>query len=99
MKKKKSTDGKNPEIDAELLRMYMMGAANPANSDKYSRLPQDDVVDLHISDKQSGKGKIADNEILFHQLEQLGKALDTAIATGKFEIRVIHGIGKGKLKQ
>jgi DNA mismatch repair protein MutS2 len=46
-----------------------------------------------------GKGKIPAHDALFYQLEQFEAALDRAIAAGKMEFRVVHGHGKGKLKQ
>ena len=43
--------------------------------------------------------KIAPQDALFHQLDEFEKALDKAIAANKLEIRVVHGLGKGKLKE
>ena len=74
----------------------MMGAANPKFSNKVSELR--DAVDLHLEEKQVGKGKIAPEDALFHQLEKFEEALDRAIASGQLELRVVHGFGKGKLK-
>jgi hypothetical protein len=87
------------DFDPELLRAYLMGATTPAGftgMDKSS-----DSIDLHLDDKKVGKGsgKIAPNEALFHQVEEFEKALDKAIASGKFEFRVVHGHGSGKLKE
>ena len=101
MKKKKFDDEeeekREPQIDAEILRLYMMGAANPRFSNK--NFTSEDVIDLHLSSSKTGKGKISEADAMFYQIEEFEKALDKAIASGKMEFRVIHGLGKGKLKQ
>ncbi|MCW5908570.1 MAG: Smr/MutS family protein [Chitinophagales bacterium] len=93
--------GKKPKnknsFDPELLKMYMTGAANPGNSNKINYA--DDVVDLHLDQQQVGKNKIPPQDALFHQLDEFEKAMDKAIASGKLEFRVVHGLGKGKLKE
>ena len=103
MKKKKhhhqsdnthSKKSNKADFDPELLRMYLMGATNPGTSNKIERF--DDTVDLHI--EKSQQGKIPPQDMLFVQLEKFEYSLDQAIASGKLEIRVIHGLGKGKLK-
>jgi len=96
MKKKKKTNQQS-DIDANVLRMYLMGAANPVNSNKvFSQAA--DVVDLHLEKEATSKHKIDATEALFLQLEQVERSIDAAVASRKMEIRVIHGIGKGKLK-
>ncbi|MFN8285856.1 MAG: Smr/MutS family protein [Chitinophagales bacterium] len=98
MKKKKGhKDTGESIVDAELLRMYLMGAANPKNSTKISAA--EDVIDLHLHQSQVGKGKIPAHDALFHQIEEFERALDRAIAAGKMEFRVVHGHGTGKLKK
>jgi DNA-nicking Smr family endonuclease len=94
MKKKKDN---NLDFDPEVLRMYLMGATNPVHSNKINFA--EDVIDLHLDQSQVGKGKIPAHDALFYQLEQFEAALDRAIAAGKMEFRVVHGHGKGKLKQ
>ena len=97
MKKKKHTEGeKGAEFDPELLRMYMMGATNPRFSNKIEF--REETIDLHLEKTDTG-GKVPPHDALFHQLENFEKMLDSAIAAGKLEIRVIHGLGKGKLKE
>lgn len=98
MKNKKPNKAKEEgAVDAELLRMYLMGAANPKHGTKISAA--EDIIDLHLHQSQVGKGKIPANDALFHQIEEFERALDRAIAAGKMEFRVVHGLGKGKLKQ
>lgn len=94
--KKKKNENKNSDFDPELLREYMMGAANPGFSNKFEMY--EEVVDLHLEKTNMG-GKIPLQDALFHQLEEFEKALDKAIAAGKLELRVVHGLGKGKLKE
>ncbi|MBL0310867.1 MAG: Smr/MutS family protein [Bacteroidetes bacterium] len=98
-KKKKKPDVASGDLgfDPELLRMYMTGAANPANSTKFEF--SEDVIDLHLEKLSTGKGRIAPEEALFVQLESFEGLLDKAIAAGRLEMRVVHGLGKGKLKQ
>ncbi len=94
MKKKKHTP---PGFDPEILKMYMMGAANPVQGNKINYAV--DVIDLHLDRRQVGQGKIPPSDALFHQLAEFEKAFDKAIASGRLEFRVVHGHGKGKLKQ
>jgi hypothetical protein len=99
MSKKKKRQEKNTTtgFDTELLKMYMMGGANPGFSNKVERA--EDVIDLHLDQKHVGQGKISPQDALFYQLEEFEKAMDKAIAAGKLEFRVVHGLGKGKLKE
>lgn len=101
-KKKKSLEGNESReeslgFDPELLRMYMTGATNPGFSHKFENTPE--VVDLHLEKVALNSSKVAPEDALFIQLEAFEKALDQAIAAGKLEMRVVHGLGKGKLKQ
>lgn len=98
-KKKPEYPQTNTEVnfDPEVLRMYMMGATNPGFSNKIES--QSDVIDLHLENVSAGKGNIAPYDALFVQLDKFEEALDRAIASGKFEFRVVHGLGKGKLKE
>jgi hypothetical protein len=96
MKKKKKNNQQN-SVDANVLRMYLMGAANPAHSNKqFSQAA--DVVDLHLEKEVISKQNIDATNALFLQLEQVERSIDAAVASHKMELRVIHGIGTGKLK-
>ena len=101
MKKKKKKELNTPKsqqpFDPEVLRMYLMGATNPSFSNKIERA--EDMIDLHLEKMSSGKGSIPGQDALFIQLDKFEAALDRAIGAGKLEFRVIHGFGKGKLKE
>ena len=96
MKKKKKNENNSSGFDPELLREYMMGATNPGFSNKFEM--REEVVDLHLEKTTMGN-KITPEDALFHQLDEFEKALDKAIASGRLELRVVHGLGKGKLKE
>lgn len=83
-------------FDKDLLRQYMMGAANPGNQPKNQK--GFEAVDLHLYDVNLKDGKINDKYAIEFQLEGAEKAIDDALLAGKTELRLIHGIGKGKLK-
>ncbi len=85
------------DFDPELLRMYLMGATNPGISNKIES--SDDIIDLHLTKAEVGKGKIPPEDALFIQLDKFEKSLERAIASGKLEFRAVHGLGTGKLKQ
>ena len=96
-KKREYTEFSSTEFDPEVLRMYMMGASNPSHSTKTESHAE--VIDLHLENVSTGRGAVAPYDALFIQLDKFEEALDRAIASGKFEFRVVHGFGKGKLKE
>ena len=52
-------------------------------------------VDLHLNDEHPG---FDPRSALLEQIEIFEKALDSAIYKNELELRVIHGIGSGKLR-
>lgn len=54
------------------------------------------IVDLHLDDNLDD---FDPKTALSTQMEIFERALDTAIYQNVFDLRVIHGIGSGKLKQ
>jgi hypothetical protein len=96
MSKKKKEKKVNTDFDPDLLRDYMMGATNPGFSNKFEM--REEVVDLHLEKTNMGS-KIPPQDALFHQLDEFEKALDKAVAAGRLELRIVHGLGKGKLKE
>jgi hypothetical protein len=87
------------KIDTGLLRSYMMGAADPVRGSKSNSSMFGEEIDLHVDSTQFKGGKKDNKYAIEYQLEALDAALDNAIMKGKVEIRVIHGLGKGKLKE
>jgi len=87
------------KIDPGLLRSYMMGAASPVRGSKTNASMFGEEIDLHIDNVEFKGGKKDNKYALEYQLEALDAALDNAVLKGKVEIRIIHGIGKGKLKE
>jgi len=55
-------------------------------------------IDLHIENLSSRKGKMNSAEKLHLQLEHFERFMEKAIRLGVPRVYVIHGIGKGKLK-
>ena len=87
------------KIDTGLLRSYMMGAANPVKGTKTNSSMFGEEIDLHVDSTRFKGGKMDNKYAIEFQLEALDAALDNAVMKGKVEIRVIHGLGKGKLKE
>ena len=56
-------------------------------------------IDLHVDSTQFKAGKRDEKYAIEYQLDALDTAIDNALAKGKVELRVIHGVGKGKLKE
>ena len=59
MKKKKPNPSSANSIDAELLRMYMMGATNPGFSNKGEWSA--DIIDLHLEKIHRGRPEYHDD--------------------------------------
>jgi hypothetical protein len=55
-------------------------------------------IDLHIEKLSADCKRMGASEILYIQLTEFRKALDLAIATHQHALIIIHGIGKGVLK-
>lgn len=77
----------------------MIGAADPVRGSKSNSSMFGEEIDLHIDSTQFKEGKRDNKYAIEYQLDALEKALDNAIVKGKADLRVIHGIGKGKLKE
>lgn len=87
------------KLDTNLLRSYMMGAASPVQGGKSNATMFGEEIDLHVDSTQFKAGKRDEKYAIEYQLDALDIALDNALAKGKVELRVIHGVGKGKLKE
>jgi hypothetical protein len=86
------------KIDPNILKSYMMGAADPVRGSKSFSSMFGEEIDLHVDSSQFKGGKKDNKYAIEFQLDALERSLDEAIVKGKVEIRVIHGLGKGKLK-
>jgi hypothetical protein len=86
------------KFDPNLLRSYMMGAADPVRGSKTNTSMFGEEIDLHVDSRQFSGGKRDNKYAIEFQIDALEAALDNAITKGKVELRIIHGIGKGKLK-
>jgi len=87
------------KLDPDLLRSYMMGAANPVKGSKTNSSMFGEEIDLHVDSTRFKGGKMDNKYAIEFQIEALEAALDNAVMKGKVEIRIIHGLGKGKLKE
>ena len=87
------------KIDPNLLRSYMMGAADPVRGSKSNTSMFGEEIDLHVDSTRFKGGKKDEKYAIEYQLDALETALDNAVVKGKVELRVIHGIGTGKLKE
>jgi hypothetical protein len=87
------------KIDTSLLRSYMMGAADPVRGSKTNSSMFGEEIDLHVDSTRFKGGKMDNKYAIEFQLEALDAALDSAVMKGKVELRIIHGLGKGKLKE
>lgn len=56
-------------------------------------------IDLHIEKLVGNKGGLSNHDMLVIQLEAFEKALDIAISLQQQSMVVIHGVGKGRLKE
>jgi hypothetical protein len=87
------------KLDTNLLRSYMMGAADPVRGSKTNSSMFGEEIDLHVDSTKFKGGKMDNKYAIEFQLDALEAALDNAVMKGKVEIRIIHGLGKGKLKE
>ena len=87
------------KIDTDLLRSYMMGASSPVKGGKSNSSMFGEEIDLHVDSTQFKAGKRDEKYAIEYQIDALHDALDRAVVQGKVELRVIHGVGKGKLKE
>jgi len=60
--------------------------------------PSYKIIDLHIEQLHPGHKRMSNDEIIHHQLTYLQKQLDKALEEGLSKMYVVHGLGKGKLK-
>ena len=56
------------------------------------------IIDLHIETLVEDSGGLNKNEIFEIQIKTFEKAVDHAIASGSVNLKIIHGIGNGALR-
>lgn len=82
-------------IDPALLKLSMTETADiPVTKEKTIRV-REQSVDLHIEKTNTG---LADGQIYSYQLELFEKAFDRALVSNVEKLKIIHGIGSGKLR-
>lgn len=95
--------------DAEDLKTYTQKRAVPRKQSWEGirqRLPHEVIelseflpeIDLHIEALRPGHGKLSNADILRIQLRHFDDYIDSAIRLGVERVFVIHGIGKGRLR-
>lgn len=82
-------------------QLEMKGTSGKSDSGaiKRPRLRRVDELDLHIENLVDDPVGMSNFEMLSTQLDTFMEALDRAIALGQQSMIVIHGVGKGKLKE
>ncbi|MCY7409001.1 MAG: DUF2027 domain-containing protein [Chitinophagales bacterium] len=97
--KKEKTEPPIPkriEIDAEDLKRMMTESVVIKDKEKGEAIVE---IDLHIEELIKDCSDMSSAEMLHLQLSKFQQALERAIAQQSLKLIVIHGIGKGKLKQ
>ena len=88
------------ELDLEKLRNSMLGGESQKETKGKARITDSvRVLDLHAEAFLSNFENMDNNEILKLQLDHFHQALDQAIQDGIPKLVVIHGVGKGKLRE
>ncbi|MDZ7608113.1 MAG: Smr/MutS family protein [Cyclobacteriaceae bacterium] len=82
-------------IDSEQLKMSMTEGKSPSIPKEKPLRSAEQIVDLHV-DKDAEK--LADSQIFGYQLELFEKAYDRALVSNVEKLKIIHGIGGGKLR-
>jgi dsDNA-specific endonuclease/ATPase MutS2 len=83
-------------ISAEEIKEKMLsGSASKIEMKEPSKNHRTQVIDLHVDPEDI---KIRDNEVLGYQLILFEKAFDQALQMNAPQLKVIHGIGSGKLR-
>lgn len=101
-----STDIKKPGNKQESLKEYAKKARKQVSVqpikdpswDLKAKAGFDNVLDLHIEKLTNEPGKYNSGEKLRLQLAKFDQFLDQAVRLGIKQVFVVHGIGKGKLK-
>lgn len=57
------------------------------------------VIDLHIEYLLDSHGHMSNHQIVLYQLDVCKRELDKHIERGTTQLVIVHGVGKGKLKE
>lgn len=88
------------ELDLEKLRNSMLGGESEKENKSKARITDSArVLDLHAEAFLSNFEFMDNNEILKLQLDRFHQALDQAIQDSIPKLIVIHGVGKGRLRE
>ena len=66
---------------------------------KRNKQAQIPVIDLHIENLLNAHGHMANHEIVLFQLDNCKKQLDKHIERGTNQLMIVHGVGKGRLRE
>lgn len=84
------------EIDPHKIKEQLIGGTKAENEKSQPHFKQkEQTIDLHIN---PDKINLPENEILGYQLELFERSFDQAILSNAKSLKVIHGIGSGKLR-
>lgn len=84
------------KIDVELLKEKLFESNDYPESDKENKvLLKEKTIDLHVDELTTD---LKSNEILEYQLKQFEKAYDNALLSNLKELKIIHGVGSGVLR-
>jgi len=82
-------------IDSEQLKMSMTEGRSASIPKEKPIRSAEQMVDLHIDQV---KENLADDQIFSYQIELFEKAYDRALMSNVEKLKIIHGIGSGKLR-
>ena len=95
-------DNKEVPVNVEALRAHLSGDAprieRPAKNGPVRTGSTMQTVDLHIEMLMEDSAELSKNEIFETQIKTFEKAIDHAIASGVENLKIIHGIGNGALR-
>jgi dsDNA-specific endonuclease/ATPase MutS2 len=84
------------DIDPQKIKEQLIGGGNYKNEkDVTPTKKKEQVIDLHINTERIN---LPENQILAYQLDLFEKSFDQAILSNASSLKVIHGIGTGKLR-
>ena len=83
---------KKPKVNPSKAGIFNLGSLHESADFKSE-------LDLHIESMEGNFSKMNNGEILKHQLWVFEKYIDQALRIGVDSVFIIHGLGKGKLKE